>query len=407
MTTRTRSTWTQPAGAAASPRQAGTRRHADIYTMNQDHPQPSASAYNSDAWVEGETQSGNKIIEQEYQGDAVKRNEVGFGEFRDDTWKHKDSEKWNDGKKYDNSRQAAERKAAAVERIARSMHLATERDVAETALELMALPQQAIVSTLKRLEKSSYESLPVEARHRRGLACVKLAARTLGYSADVTDQVRLAHVRDLAQNFMGLPDATLRSMLKVVATARTADDASAPSEEAQSEEAPMAETAGADCLPPAEAGMLAEMTAPPPPAAAPAVVIAPPSPVDELEAIFHGDVAPAPAIAPAPIPTGLPVAASDAAGGIDIVFDDEDDAPEQVASIPGSAVASEQEELDAIFSDLPDVMAQREVLAAQAQAQSGYGPSSRTASTKGARRLGQVQAAKGTEQDAVEASLWR
>jgi hypothetical protein len=104
---RARSTWTKPEGNE-TPRQAATSRHADIYTMNQEHPQPSATDYENgdpDSW--NETPTTNKNVEAEYEGDHVKRNELGFGEFRDDTWKHKDSDKWNDGKKYDNSKTAA------------------------------------------------------------------------------------------------------------------------------------------------------------------------------------------------------------------------------------------------------------------------------------------------------------
>ena len=78
---RTRSTWTN---GTETPRQAATQRHADIYTMNQEHPQPKATDYESgdpDSWAESPTT--NKNVEQEYEGDHVKRNEVGFGEFRE------------------------------------------------------------------------------------------------------------------------------------------------------------------------------------------------------------------------------------------------------------------------------------------------------------------------------------
>lgn len=402
MTTRIRTTWTKNDGAAPA-RQAATSRRADIYTMNQDHPQPGLADYSTgdpDAWAE--TPTDNKNVEAEYQGGAVKRNEIGFGEFRDDTFKHKDSEKWNDGKRYDNQRTAAERKAMAAERIARALPLASETDVAETAMELMALPPKAMVATLKRLEKKPYEHLSAPARHRRGLACVKLAARTLGYSADVTDPVRLAHVRDLGSLYMGLGDDTLKGMLKVVASARVAEDVTdevqdhSATEDKVEDLAP--ETAGEGCLPPAESAMLDSMLAPAPMApapAAPAAIVAPPapaSPVDELEAIFQGG-----APAPMPAPMGMPAAAAVASDDSDISFDDEEGEDAHVAA------DSDQAELDSIFADHPEVVAQREALAAQV---GGYSPSSRTASTKGAKKLGNVQASKATEEDVIARNLW-
>src|SRR5271170_2545065 len=99
---RERSTWKKPNGDTS--RQAATQRRADIYKMNQEHPQPSATEYesgNPDSWAE--SWHGYGDVEAEYENGHVKRNELNFAEFRDNTWKHKDSDNWHSGKgNYDN-----------------------------------------------------------------------------------------------------------------------------------------------------------------------------------------------------------------------------------------------------------------------------------------------------------------
>src|ERR1700675_2567972 len=105
---RQRSTWSSKPGSEAAPRQAATSRKADIFTMNQEQPQPSPVEYESgdpDSWAE--TPTTNKNVEMDYEGDHVKRNEVGFGELRKDTFDHKDSKEWGGSGKYDNAREAA------------------------------------------------------------------------------------------------------------------------------------------------------------------------------------------------------------------------------------------------------------------------------------------------------------
>ena len=80
----------------------------------------------------------------------------------------------------------------------------------------------------------------------------------------------------------------------------------------------------------------------------------------------------------------------------DIGFDD-DAAPMQVHT---SA-------LEALFADDPEVKAQREITAAsrEAAARSGYN-FERTASSKGAKKLGNVQSSKAPAQDVSLESLW-
>lgn len=401
---RQRSTWqnTNPA-----PRQAATSRRADPYTMNQDHPQPSATEYetgNPDAWAE--TPTDNKNVEAEYNGDSVKRNEIGLGEFRDDTWKHKDSDKWNDGKKYDNAKMAAERKAMAAEKVARVLlRTANDQLVEEMTLDLMAMPDKTLVATLRRIEATSPDALPEQSRLRRALACTKLAARTLG------DGCTEDQVERLASLFMNVDDPTLRGMIKTVASVRVAEEdkkdddkggdqngptksssekkdddkkdepkdekpaaaASEKKDEEKKDAPPAPETAS---LTAEETEMLKDMLAAPPaapmacPPVAPAMPVAPmpaAPPADDLAAMFDAP--------PPPAPVGMSMAT-------DITFDDGDDeaADVQVAS------------LDELFADHPEVRAQREIQAAQigAVAREGGYASARTASAAGAKKLGAV-----------------
>lgn len=405
---RQRSTWSQTNSA---PRQAATSRRADPYTMNQDHPQPSVTEYetgNPDTWAE--TPTKNQSVEGEYEGDSVKRNEIGMGEFRDDTWKHKDSDKWNDGKKYDNSKMAAERKALAAEKVARCiLRTANDKLLEEMAIDLMAMPDKTLVATLRRIEAASPDSLPEQSRLRRALACTKLAARTLGDAASEDQVERLASL------YMSVDDPTLRSMIKTVASVRVAEDDSkedkkdgegqngptkSSSEKKEDEpkkdeekpaaaasekkdEEPKEKPAAAASLTAEETEMLKDMLAAPPampvapacpPAApmgmAPAAPMGMPSapPADDLTAMFDAPAAPAPA--------GMSMAS-------DITFDEgEDDGAGDVQ------VAS----LDDLFADHPEVRAQREIQAAQigAVAREGGYASARTASAAGAKKLGAV-----------------
>ena len=135
---RKRSTWRNSPTTSSV---ASTSRRADVYTMNQDHKQPAIeTAYangSPDEWAEGVAKPGD---EQE-----VERNELGLLEFHSNTWKHKDSEKWNDGKKYDNARAAAERKATAATKIASILlKTASPEVVSEQALDLMGLSDRSV-----------------------------------------------------------------------------------------------------------------------------------------------------------------------------------------------------------------------------------------------------------------------
>ena len=438
MTTRARSTWTQ---GDPTPRQAAVTRRADIYTMNQEHPQPAITDYETgdpDAWAETPVSGEKMSVGEEYEGEKVKRNEVGFGEFRGDTWKHKDVDEWGGKGKYDNSKvaatQAAERKAQAAERVARAtLRTSNERLVAETALELMALPSASLASMCKRMDAVSPDALSKESKFKRALACCKLAHRLLGEKAEASA------VEHLGSVLMGIDDPTLKEIVRAAATAKTAQDQGQDeepeslSEEEMEEEleksgyyekpprGPEPENAkkrpektsqdggaadvdgGSDegCLSPADEQLLMQMLHPPAGAvpAVPAVPVAPMAPTDELTSLFTP-----PPRAPAPA-MPMPAMAASTASDIDISFE------EAEAEEEGLPVTAAGNDLDNLFGDHPEVQAQRDIRAAleeqASRAQGGFAPIGRTASAqpKGAKKLGAVQAPKGGSDEAL-ASIW-
>lgn len=419
--TRQRSTWSDSSGG--TPREATTSRRADIYNMNQDHPQPSPVEYENgspDDWAE--TPTSNKNVDQDYEGGHVRRNELNFGEFRDDTFNHKDSDHWNDGKgKYDNAREAAARKASAAERVARAvLRTSDDKLLEEQASDFMSLPDPVLAATLRRLDKVSPDSLPKDRKYKRAMACCKLAARLLPEKTTEQEVERLASV------LMGIDDPTLREILKTVAATTVAHDAPGETEEEERKEKEEKAAGAKNDMPPTQepgapkvegkkdAGgddtscmtaedlalldsMLSEEAGPP---AAVAPIVAPPAaaaPVSDLTDLF----APPPAMMAPPV-AGPPMAAA-ASELPDIRFDDEDDdgAPQVAAGGVGDA------ELDALFDDHPEVIAQREQQAAareQAAREAGYSSATRTASA-GAKRIGNVQVSRNDPSTELE-SLW-
>jgi hypothetical protein len=419
---RARSTWQK--NGNESPRQAATSRRADVYTMNQDHPQPSATEYENgdpDAWAETPVPGDKMNVNAEYDGDHVKRNEIGLGEMRDDTYKHKDSDVWGGPGKYDNAKVAAERKASAAERIAKALlRTSNTKLVEDMAVDLMAMPDRTMVATLRRLDQVSVASLPPDSKMRRALACTKLAAAMLGPKSEDS------HVEKLANAFMRVEDPILKDMLGIVRSARVAQDqgeqqeqepqAHQGQEEGEEEEdeaqahqgqaeqedvdaSEEAETAAAAeaCLSPEETSLLDSILM----GEAAAHGVAPPSAPDDLTAIFESPAAP---MAPPPVMTVPAVAA--AQGGSDISFeDDDDDAPRTASGVSDAAV-------DDLFGDDNEVQAQRQIRAAeqeQAARAAGYSVG-RTASAKpgakGVKKIGQVQKAPAVSADAAIDNLW-
>ena len=438
---RERTTWQK--NGNETPRQAATSRQADIYTMNQEHPQPSPVDYENgspDSWAETPVPGDKMTVNAEYDGDHVKRNEIGMGEFRDDTWKHKDSDKWDGPGKYDNAKVAAERKAHGAERLARAM-LRTSNDkvVEDVALELMALPDRAMAAALRSIDKVSTESMPQEARLRRAMACTKLSSRLLGDSA--TEQ----HVEKLATLFMTVDDPTLKGMLKVVASVHVAQQQEQQEEEEEEqqgqqgqqqeeeqeeeeqqgqqsqqqqqqsqqqqqqsqqqqgqqqqsqqeqqsqqqqgqqqeqeeEEEEQEATSAEGCMPASDMALLDQMLH---------QEMAEHGGGDDLSALFQA--APAPA-APVPMIPGI-------AGDTGISFDDDE---------PDARTASSGDELDALFADDPEVQAQRQIKAAEQEqsARAGGYSVGRTASSKGAKKIGQVRKAQPASVDQALETLW-
>lgn len=403
---RQRTTW-------SNQREAASARKADIYTMNQEHPQPSPTEYENgspDSWAE--TPTSNKNIEGDYEGDHVKRNELNFGEMRKDTFDHKDSDQWNGKGKYDNQRMAAERKAMACERIARAtLRTMDEKAVEAMATDLMGLPDQVLVATLRRLDQVNPDNLPEDRRYRRAMACCKLAYRMCPTGCKEQDVERLASV------LMSIDDPTLKAIVQTVASIKVAEDKKdeekdegeghAASPEKSMEEEKEEKTASPVAPPPAEekteetscmtADDLAMLDGMLQQECAPAGIPAPspvPAPSGELVELF----APPPAVAPMASTPPVQTAAGD---GLDIHFDDEDE---------GSHTASDGDaQLDDLFSDHPEVQAQREMTAAnneQRAREAGYGAVTGRTASAGAKKLGNVQAASARSEETLLQGLW-
>lgn len=400
---RQRTTWKQ------TPRSASTQRRADdLYTMNRDggNPQPSATEYETgdpSSWAEDPNTCSS--VDKEYASGAVKRNEVGFPEFRDDTWSHAGTRPWGKGGTYDNAKlAAAQNKAAACERVARAILRTNDEKLIEaTALDLMNLPAKSLVATMKRMDQASPASLTENGRFRRALACTKLAALLLSEKAEE------AAIERLGTMFNSLDDPTLKGILGIVAASRVAEDEakegeSKEHEEGEKEEAKEAkegpkETAAAEkCSEEKEEekeekeeeGVLTEADLEKLQAMMEGVVSGGEATeggegVEDLQNLFkdgEGEGAPegAPAVGGAP--------------PIDISFDG-DDGEEEEAGKP--AMASD---LSNLF-DTDESLAQRELRASQ---EGNF--SQRTASTKGAKKLGNVQAKKPASVDENLEALW-
>jgi hypothetical protein len=512
---RTRSTW--QGKVAATPRQAATQRTADIYKMNQEHPDAGPIDYENgdpDSWAE--SWHGYGDVEKEYEGGHVKRNELNFAEFRDNTFKHKDSDNWHSGKgtydnvvdgegKFENTsgkstgekagrtyeatggkpsvsqtasgapadrRDMAERKAAAVERIVRAaLRTSNDKLVADVAIGYMGMPDRVIVATLRALDAVSPDALTPENKMRRAMACTKLAARLLG------DNGSDKQIETLASTIMTIDDPTLKSVLGQLAAARVAQEQDDEEQgdkdggkqgqqmvngqqQVQSQMAPVGqqqddEEQGAPPppmpaqgqqqeqqgqqqqsqqeqaqqrfmqqqqqgqqqeqqgqqqmmgqeqdqgmphmghdLPPQELQMLDQMLK--------AEMAEQGVPGDDLTALF--DAAPAQVAPPAPVM----MTGATQQGGVQISFDDEDEG----APTGAATVAAQGDELDSLFNDNEEVQAQRAIHAAELEQQAREGGFSvqasggRTASTRGAKKIGQVQRGKAASVDTTLENLW-
>jgi len=140
---RERSTWNRNDVV----KKAADLKKADIYTMNQDHPQPAADKYvTGDPSTFAEDVHTPNTWESEYKGDEVKRNEIGMPEMRSDTFNH--SEKTA-------SKEVLLKKADLCVAVARIMlagtKTASEKSIENQAFSLMFMPDQALIATHKRL----------------------------------------------------------------------------------------------------------------------------------------------------------------------------------------------------------------------------------------------------------------
>jgi len=433
---RERTTWQVP--GRETNRQAATSRKADIYEMNVEHPQPSADQYMAadagpDTWAETPASYDKSLVKADYDAKGhVKRNEVGFAEFQAPTF---DRPAWGDHK-YDNHKFASERKAVASHRLASALLRTENKDlVKKVAVGFMALPDASINGALKAMTEASPAAMPEEARFKRAYACTKLAARMLDEAADEPTVERLA--RAIYQ----IDDLTLKSIIKAVATSKVAASEASMSKEASeggSEDgsekpaAAAAKKSGSKKAPGSEhekkASPMKEASASEASASegsGGSGSLSEEAHVSEekwgeeksnsmtaeemLAALMNhseeegGDAAPAPAPAPAMMPEGMaapapaPAPAGMAMASSPAISFDEDTESMQVHT---SA-------LEALFADDPEVKAQREIMAAQRESvarAAGYNVE-RTASSKGAKKLGAVKASKEAPESALT-NLW-
>jgi hypothetical protein len=97
----------------------------------------------------------------------------------------------------------------------------------------------------------------------------------------------------------------------------------------------------------------------------------------------------------------MPMAPAMASGSPEIRFDDDDDGE--------GHVAGDESQLNDLFSDNPEVVAQRELVAAQQEQtarENGYGPVVGRTASQGAKKLGHVQAPTRQTVEADLESIW-
>jgi hypothetical protein len=421
---RVRSTWSDPTPKVAaedktpeksqegSAKTASVEKKADIYNMNQEHPQPGPTDYESggpDEWAE--SWHPDKHGDVEYEGGHVKRNEVGFPEFRADTWKHKDSDVWGGKGKYDNQKQAAERKAHACEQVARAiLRTSNEKLIEDQALELMGMPNKLLANTLNRLHEISPAALDHDKRIKRATACAHLAVRTLGSAANEEQ------VEKLGSLYMSLDDPTLKSILAVVATVpitesdqnqKTATDTAKEEEESKKEAytSKNKESNPDD----AESGLSADEQKQLSDLLSQAQQIvspegAPAGQESELAALFEGGEEEGAkeegAKEEGAKEEGKKKESSEAlkASEIAISFDNDDEPEIRTAA---------DDELNLLFDDDEEIKAQREIEAARREQQIAELGNFRTASSKkGAKRVGNVRPASSSSVDEQLEALW-
>lgn len=425
---RLRTTWTNNDDTKS--REAATSRRADIFTMNQEHPQPSPVEYENgdpDSWAE--TPTGNQLVYDGYEGGeggSEARNEVNYPEFKPETFNHKDSDKWHGPGKYDNAKVSAATNAVKKANLAKKLAIATLRTSSESlitqqASDFMNLPDPVLVESLRRVNKASFQSLPEEARFKRSMACCKLATKVLSQY-----EPNEAAVERLARAFMMADDPVLKGILATLAEIEASAVVASEDDEEEAEETTSStqvqsseeeddcddtETASAEQTSAVEISMEDDMEEDDSETAACDLDPASmdmlnqmitedsgevPAPSGSLADLFSPAVPAAPAAPAAPAPAVVPVASS----GVEISFGGDDDEGVHTASGAGS-------DLDTLFNDNEEVMAQRDIVAAQreqAARETNYAGVSKVASV-GAKRLGNVQQSADKNGDTLD-KLW-
>jgi len=112
-------------------------------------------------------------------------------------------------------RDMAERKARAIERIARALlRTSDEQIIMDVSLSLTDMPDRVVITCLKALDAVSPDALSPENKNRRAFACIKLAGLLLGQ--DASDGA----LEVLASTIMTVDDPTLKTILRQIAKNR-------------------------------------------------------------------------------------------------------------------------------------------------------------------------------------------
>jgi hypothetical protein len=151
---RERSTWNLKEIAKKAAAKKAAEVAGDIYSMNQDHPQPAMDEY-----VIGDPSDFAEDVHQpntwdaEYSGGEVKRNEIGMPEMRGDTFNHAEKTA---------SEAVRLKKAELCVAVAKLMltgkKIASSEVIEDQAYALMYMPDSELINTHKRLAAEQDES---------------------------------------------------------------------------------------------------------------------------------------------------------------------------------------------------------------------------------------------------------
>lgn len=144
---RERSTWNLKDIAKKAAQKQAAEVAGDIYSMNQDHPQPAMDEYViGDSSDFAEDVHSPNTWEAEYSGGQVKRNEIGMPEMRGDTFNHAEKTASEAVRL-----KKAELCVATAKLMLAGKKIASVEVIEDQAYALMYMPDQELINTHKRL----------------------------------------------------------------------------------------------------------------------------------------------------------------------------------------------------------------------------------------------------------------